>query len=440
MGTALLTVQPLAAPAASRTRFGAAIGQSQAASVSQPSILHLFNPYRFFGGEEAAVLRMSAAMREHGAHVKECFCASGEWEQPGAPPKWQQVFRTLHNSDAIRRVREAHRSAASHLWLAHNIFPVLSAGVLREARRERVPIALYLHNYRPYSVSGSLWAGGRVAAGGLRKNFLGEVVGGAWQGSVTRSAGMALVLLAAHALGWYRRVDAWIAVSEFVRDRFIEAGVPREKIHVLAYPFVARDQPLQTTQRRQFAFLGRLTEAKGVRTLLAAWEQIRSKPGASIPRLVIAGEGELRREVELAVAASNGTIEFRGNVSGEQKDRLIAESQALIVPSLWWDPYPTVVYEAFDHARPVLAARSGGLPEGVAHGQRGLIHEPGDVAGLSAQVQELDRDQALAARLGANGREWLEANSGTELWWRGFEKIMAAIPKPARIHSPASAA
>lgn len=43
----------------------------------------------------------------------------------------------------------------------------------------------------------------------------------------------------------------------------------------------------------------------------------------------------------------------------------------MIVPSIWWDPYPTVVYEAFDHACPVLAARSGGLPESVTHDRTG---------------------------------------------------------------------
>lgn len=414
-------------------------------SAASLRILHLFNRYRHFGGEEAAVLRMSEAMRAGGAQVDECFFSSSDWEQPGAPPRWQQALRSLYNPAALRTVREAHRTAGSNLWLAHNILPVLSPGVLREARRQRMPIALYLHNYRPFSVSGSLWANGKIARGGLRENFLHEIATGAWQGSRPRTAFMAAVLLAAHALGWYRRVDAWIAVSQFVRDRFIEAGIPREKIHVLAYPFEPREQPLGIEPQPQFLFLGRLTEAKGVRVLLRAWETVRSQLAASntgilpvrsagvspaactVPKLIIAGEGELQSEVQTAAAASNGAIEYRGNVSGEAKEKLIAESLALIVPSLWWDPYPTVVYEAFDHSRPVLAARSGGLPESVSPGDRGLLHEPGNAEALAAHIIKLHRDPAIAAKMGAAGRKWLVVNSGIEFWWRGFDQIAATI-------------
>lgn len=400
-------------------------------AASSPSdqlrVLHLFNRYRFFGGEEAAVLRMTAAMRESGAHVEECFVASEEWEKPGAPPKWQQPFLALANPSALARVREAHRQHRSNLWLAHNILPVLSPAVLREAGKQNVPVALYLHNYRPFSVSGSLWAGDRVAPDGLRKSFLREIIAGAWQDSVPRTAWMALLLHTAHALGWYRRVDGWIAVSDFVRERFVEAGVPREKTHVLAYPFVPAPALPPEVKREHFLFLGRLTVAKGVRVLLRAWEIVREKLGATMPKLVIGGEGELEKEVRAAAEASGGAIEYLGNVGGQQKQWLLAQSIAMIVPSIWWDPYPTVVYEAFDHACPVLAARSGGLPESVAHGKSGLLHVPGDPEALASDVLRLHRDRHVSFEFGAAGRQWLLANSGVAFWWERFSQISNSI-------------
>lgn len=409
------------------SRIASNPGWPASSARDQLRVLHLFNRYRFFGGEEAAVLRMTSAMRESGAQVDECFFASEDWEKPGAPPKWQQPFLALNNPAARARVRDMHRQQRSNLWLAHNILPVLSPGVLREAGKQNVPVALYLHNYRPYSVSGSLWAGDRIAAGGLKKNFLREIVTGAWQNSVPRTAWMAFLLRTAHALGWYRRVNGWIAVSNFVRERFVEAGVLREKTHVLAYPFVPSQNPPADVKREHFLFLGRLTVAKGARVLLRAWEMMRAKLGDAAPKLVIGGEGELEKEVRAAAEASGGTIEYLGNVSGEQKERLISRSIAMIVPSIWWDPYPTVVYEAFDHACPVLAAQSGGLPESVTHDRNGLLHESGNAEALADHVLRLHHDPQTGVRMGKAGRDWLLANSGVAYWWERFAAITSEI-------------
>lgn len=398
-------------------------------SATAPRILHLFNRYRFPGGEETAVLRMSEVMRDGGAAVGECFVSSRDWEGPGAPPRWQQALLAFHNPASLRRLREQHQALGGDLWLAHNLMPVLSFGVLREARRQNVPLILYLHNYRPFSVNGSLWAKDRLAPEGLRGSLWREVAAGSWQDSIPRTAWMALLMRAAHALGWYRTVAAWIAVSNFVRDRFVEAGVPSDRIHVLPYPYLPGAQPNQADKRGHFLFLGRLTVAKGIRVLLRAWEIVTAQLGSAAPKLAIAGEGELRDEVE-AAAASNASIEYLGNVRGGEKGPLIAGSVAMVVPSVWWDPYPTVVYEAFDQGRPVLAARSGGLPESVAPGVRGLLHEPGDAEGLARQVLSLHRDPVLADRMGEAGRRWLLANSGAEFWWTRFLSIAQQIQGP----------
>lgn len=408
---------------------------------ASPRILHLFNRYRFYGGEEAAVLRMSEVMRQQGAVLEELFVSSNDWEGVDAPPKWQQPLLALHNPAAIKKLRQAHQNHKPDLWLGHNLLPVLSLSVLREAHRQQVPLALYLHNYRPFSTNGSLWVDDHVESRGLKRQFMSEIKAGAWQGSLTRTAWMAMMLQVAHTLGWYKKVAAWIAVSGFVRDRFIEAGVPAEKIHVLAYPFFPREQSPVTAPQGRFLFLSRLTVAKGTRVLLKAWDSMRLTAGdSSIPKLVIVGEGELHDEVAQAAAASGGYIEYLGALRGEAKEQVIQDCMAMIVPSVWWDPYPTVVYEAFNHGRPVLAARSGGLPESVAHGERGLIHEPGNVSALAADVMMLHQNPGMADVMGREGRRWLCANAGAERWWKGFMGIRQIIRDQQRACAPAAAA
>lgn len=405
-----------------------------------PRILHLFNRYRFIGGEEAAVLRMSEVMRAQGSALEEMFVSSNDWEGPDAPPKWQQPMLAFHNPSAIRRLRAAHARHHPDIWLGHNLLPVLSLSTLREAHHQNVPLALYLHNYRPFSTNGAFWVNNLLETSGLQRRFMPEIMAGAWQGSVLRTAWMALMLHTAHKLGWYRRVSAWIAVSNFVRDRFIEAGVPAEKVHVHAYPFFPRDAAPVAAPASRFLFLGRLTEAKGTRVMLKAWAELRQHlPADSMPKLIIVGDGDLQQEVEACAAASAGSIDYRGPLHGEAKEQAIADCTAMIVPSIWWDPYPTVVYEAFDHGRPVLAARSGGLSESVAHGERGLIHEPGDASALAKDILTLHQQPQIAADMGRAGREWLLANAGAERWWQGFMKIRHIIHEQRRSMTCAAA-
>lgn len=391
-----------------------------------PRVLHIFNRYRFYGGEEAAVERISQVMHEQGIEFEECFAASEDWEKGGGLPRWKQALFSIYNPESVARVRKAHEKLGANVWLIHNLFPVLSLGVFREAHRLGVPVVFYLHNYSPYSTNGSLWADDRLMPEGLNHSFIPEIRARAWQGSLLRTSWKALAFLLARWLGWYRRIAAWVAVSSFVRDRFVEAGVEPDKVHVLAYPYFPGKQSLtEPPPGAGFLFLGRLSVAKGTRVLLEAWAKlIRELGSEKAPKLVLAGDGELREEVEAAVAASGGCIRYAGQVSGDEKERLIQECLAFVVPSVWWDPYPTVVYEAFDAGRPVLAASSGGLPESVTDGVRGRLHPPGDAETLAQQALELAVDREGALNMGKAGHQWLLARAGGERWWLEFQAVL----------------
>jgi glycosyltransferase involved in cell wall biosynthesis len=398
---------------------------------SLPRVLHVFNRYRFYGGEEAAVERISQVLREREVPFEEVLASSEEWEAGDGPPRWKQALLSLYNPKGVARVRAAHERLRADVWVVHNLFPVLSLGVLREAHRLGVPVVFYLHNYMPYSTNGALWANDRLMPEGLRGSFLPEIRASAWQDSLVRTAWKATVLTLARRLGWYRQIAAWVAVSEFVKDRFVEAGVPVERVHVLAYPFFPTEtEPVCHQEDAGFLFLGRLSVAKGTRVVLEAWRQLREEAaGDRVPTLTIAGDGELRNEVEEAAENSCGSIRYAGQVSGEAKQRLIDGSLALVVPSVWWDPYPTVVYEAFDAGRAVMAARSGGLPESVQDGFTGRLHTPGDANELAGQIKAAWRDQEKTLKMGSAGRDWLLNRAGGERWWTDFEKVLKQVSR-----------
>lgn len=328
------------------------------------------------------------------------------------------------NPGALERIKEAHKTYGPDLWLVHNVYPVASAAVYELAQQLGVPVMYFGHNFRPFSVNGYCWAGQHLAPEGLRGNYWPEILAGSWQNSRVKTTIFATVLRRLRSSGWLDSVKAWVAISDFMRDRFIEAGIPAERVFTLRHSWdLLNEQASIFEDNGYFLYLGRLSTEKGIPILLEAWRRFRAS--AEFPdkaRLVIAGEGPLQKMVEQASAA-DPTIHFEGYVSGDRKAELLRSCRAVVVPSVWWEALGLVVYEAYDFSKPVLAARSGGLTETVTDRQTGLLHEPGNADELAGHLELMARAPSQTKIWGTQGRTWLERNTSTNDWLARFNTI-----------------
>ena len=362
----------------------------------------------------------------------QCLFANSDWSGPNAPSKLQQARWIISNPRSLEKIRTMHEAARPDAWLLHNVFPVGSAAIYREALRLHVPIIHYAHNYRPFSINGYLWAGNKITTGPLPVRYLKEIRCAAWQNSHIKTAYFGGVLALSRSLGWWKSVRAWIAISEFVRQKLIGFGVRESEVFTLRHfwsPSRALPGPWQS---RHYLFLGRLIEAKGLMPLVAAWELLERELGGAAPTLMIAGSGPLEPWIREKAGAIR-SIEFVGRADGARKRALLGDARAVIVPSLWWEPLGLVVYEAYEAGKPVLAAASGGLSETVEHGHTGFLHAPGNSAELAAHVLKLESDLAGARQMGENGRRWLEANTGEARWRRDFMSILEHVIARSRL-------
>jgi glycosyltransferase involved in cell wall biosynthesis len=384
-------------------------------------ILNVFNHYLEQGGEAAAVKDISESLSRV-LRLESCDFFSAEWVGAGAPAFWKQALWMFRNPASLERICEHQRQFKADAWLVHNVFPVGSASIYLKAKQLGVPIIQYIHNFRPFSVSGYLWADNRVAAGGLSKNYWQEIRYGAWQNSRAKTAWLAFILALTHRLGWWCNVKTWIAISDFMRDKFISAGIPAERIFRLRHFWKPRTSTGDLDNGRHYLHLGRLTEAKGISVLLDSWEILEREAGAATPWLWVAGEGPLTQAV-IARSKRMARVKFVGRLKNEAKLRAIKEACAVVVPSVWWEPLGLVVYEAYDSSRPVLAAASGGLPEIVIDGVTGLLHQPGNAEQLAQQVMQLEREPETRRMMGQRGRHWLEQNADETKWQEEFVRI-----------------
>ena len=387
------------------------------------TLLQVFNRYLQSGGEEKSVDRIQrhAALRHE---VPRCFFDSASWTGPQAPHALQQAARFFYNPASVEQFEQRARETGAQVAMFHNIYPVGSPSLYRSALKQRLPVIQYLHNYRPFSVGGSLFYDGKVQTAPLHGDYSGEVRTGAWQGRM-KSTLCALMLKLLHRSGWLESVKAWVTISQFMADLLAKHGcVPRERLHVLRHSWDAMPQLPQTEDTGSYLFLGRLIPEKGLQPLVQAWQELRQHLGERTPALHIAGEGSLQSFIQEA-AAYHPDIHYLGHLSGDAKPEALRRCRALIAPSIWWEPLGLMIYEAYDYAKPVLAARSGGLIETVQQGQTGLLHTPGDVSSIVQDVLALESMPSDQRRyLGDHARQWLLRETSVSAWQDKFDQML----------------
>lgn len=215
-------------------------------------------------------------------------------------------------------------------------------------------------------------------------------------------------MLALHrGLGTWRHVDAYIALTEFSRRKFLDAGFPSEKI-ALKPNFIHHDPGCGNGRGGYALFVGRLSEEKGITTLLTAWSLLNR----NIP-LKTVGDGPLRGEVERS-AKMIQEVEYLGSKSPEEVAALMAGATFLVFPSLWYETFGRVAMEAFATGTPVLAANIGAVGEITDNGRTGLHFRPGDPTDLAAKVDWLLRHPTELAHMRKEARREYEAKYTAE--------------------------
>jgi glycosyltransferase involved in cell wall biosynthesis len=206
-------------------------------------------------------------------------------------------------------------------------------------------------------------------------------------------------------------VDGVVGVSRFIRDHHDRLGFfPHARLQRVIYNFAAPINAMDTPApkpRLRFGYLGRLTPAKGLDVMLDAF----SRQTRSDWELCIAGEGDEAYTRSLrarcAEMENRGAVRFVGVVDSAE---FLAQVDVAVVPSVWNEPLARVIGEAYAAGVPVIASRSGGIPEVVQDGVNGRLFDRGDAAAMSRVVSEFLDDPMQSRRLGKNARRSLTAD------------------------------
>jgi glycosyltransferase involved in cell wall biosynthesis len=353
------------------------------------NILVLHNRYREAGGEDAVVAAETAMLRNAGHQVHVETVSNSEIRSPS-----RHVLAFLRAPfDAARADwldALASRTGAELLHV-HNFFPLLTPAVHQAASRRGMAVVQTLHNYRLLCANAQFLRDGKVCEACVHGSRRHAMVHRCYRGSVAATMAVVRMQAAASRL-LYPHVNRFIALSEFARAKFLEGGLPSDRV-VVKGNFAKPGH--KAALRGGALFVGRLSPEKGLATLLSAWHSMPDVP------LVIAGGGPLEERLRSEAPAN---VRFTGAIGPEAVSELMARSAVLIVPSIWYEGFPMVVAEAFAHGLPVIASDIGALSELVMDGKNGLLVPAGDANALGATVKSAFETAGLLETLAQGAR------------------------------------
>jgi len=181
---------------------------------------------------------------------------------------------------------------------------------------------------------------------------------------------------------------------------------------------------------QELLYVGVLTRQKGVEYLLRAMPSVlQDYPRA---RATIVGDGPDAPRLE-AITRELGieaAVEFTGRIPNRELMAFYQAARICVIPSLWLENSPIVIYESMLAARPLVGSDRGGIPDLIESGNAGLVFPAKDSSALALCLKKLLGDHGLATELGVNGRSYAMDSLSKEAFMDRLEPILDAVALP----------
>jgi len=351
------------------------------------------------GGAEAAYLGTIALLENHGHRVvpfsmkderntpsmySRYFVENISYDSGGVIPGISAAMKVVYSLDARRKMGALLGEIMPDIAHLHNFHHQISPSVFGPLKSAGVPVVFTVHDLKPMCPNYKMLVNGELCERCKGGRFYNCTINRCIKGSAAKSLAGTVEMYFHRIMKYYEDVNIFIAPSSFMRDKMVEYGFREDRIKVIPNFIDLNAFRPSGPDAGYVLFCGRLSEEKGVNTLIGA---------AGICReisFVVAGAGPLEERLR-ASAADMGldNVRFVGYQTGEALVRLYSEARLTVVPSECYENCPVSLLESLASGKPVVGARIGGIPELIEEGVDGVTFRPGDPYDLADKLRRL---------------------------------------------------
>ena len=358
-------------------------------NAKKQNILIVHNYYQIPGGEDTVVANEMKLLKKYGHKVFLYSRNNAELRQMSKLQKLSLTVTTVFNPRTYRDIKRLIKEENIEVVHVHNTLNLVSPAVYYAAISMKVPVVQTIHNFRLLCPGATFYRDGHICEDCLKHGLQCAVKHSCYRESKIQTVACVISTMFHRITGIYGKIN-YICLTDFNKKKILELKqIKPERIFVKPNFVESKNECVPKQDRKdQFIFAGRLDKLKGIDLLLEAWKTM----GEDAPKLVICGTGPMENWCKTFIKENDVNIEMLGFVPNDDILKIIANSQALVLPTQWYEGFPMSIVEAFTVGTPVLCSDLGNCAAIVENGVTGYkfpLNSVDEIVSIVVKMQEL---------------------------------------------------
>ncbi len=321
----------------------------------------------------------------------------------GFQNRLKSTRRAIIGDETVRAVKALLENEAIDAAHVVHSYHQLSPMFMRELGRRGIPTLLSVHDYKLSCPSYRLFNDVTkqictICLDAPHRRLTAPARTRCWRGSSAGGVILGAEAAAMKAMKPYNVASRVLVSNELMRQSALSGGIQPERIRIVPNFWPAASEAPLRNPKPHVLYVGRLVIEKGVDVLIRAAAQ-------SGIHVRIVGAGPMESELRDLAASLASPVTFVGPAWGSEVEAEMLAAAALIVPSIWHEVSPLVVYQAMSLGVPVIASRVGGIPDLLDNG-RGVMFESGRVDELTIELRRTVNESAQFEATGLAAMEY----------------------------------
>lgn len=386
------------------------------------------------GGDAICTLRTGQLLMSKGHHVS--YWGMGHRENPryaydsyfmpyadyyghlGISDRIRMSANILYSFEAMQRLDKRMKIDKPDIVHLNNIAHQLSPSILNVISSHNIPSVMTMHDYKLVCPTYRLLSRNKPCRSCINGRYYNCLFKRCTKDSLLKSLLNTVEMYLHHSiLHIYNKINVFIAPSRFIMRIMRDMGFRNEMVYLPNFINLKSYKPNYMYEERSVAYIGRLSQEKGIVTLIRAMKNINAT-------LKIIGDGPMRNTLQLLADEEEiRNVNFLGYKTGDELEKEIKAALFLVVPSEWYENNPLSIIEAFAFGKPVIGSRIGGIPELVLDDETGYTFEPGNASDLRRKIMRLLDSREAIIRMGNNARNLVKEYNNPQKYYGDLMSI-----------------